>query len=592
VNTDQVIVFGVLCFALAMFAWGKLRYDLVAVLALLAVTLTGVLPVERAFEGFGHPAVITVAAVLIISRALQNAGIIDVVVRLLAPLKGRAHLQLLAQTMAVAVLSAFMNNIGAMALMLPVVLRSAYREGHSPARALMPLAFGSILGGMTTLIGTPPNIIISTFRAQAMGEGYSMFAFAPVGGAVAIAGILFVALLGWRLIPRERLDAEVHTSMFDIGDYITELRVPEDSSLIGKRIGDLEKLVDDDALVVGLIRGSSRQLAPHGFEPIRANDLLVVEADPSALQELISATDLVLEEARELRTDDLQSDDIALQEVIVAPAATLRNCTPVTLCLRSRHGINLLGLARQGRKLKQRLSHTRLQTGDVLLLQGPEARLQQAVQDFGLLPLAERELKLSKPQHLLLSTGIFFAAIVCVIGGWLPAHIAFVAAVAALLLLDVIKKDEVYQAVDWPVIVLLGAMLPVGTAMELSGGTALLAETIFAITREQAAVWVLVILMVGTMFLSDIINNNATAVLMAPLALDLANRLEVSADPLLMAVAIGASCAFLTPIGHQSNTLVLEPGGYHFGDYWRMGLPLELIIVVIAIPLILLVWPF
>ncbi|MCC5868767.1 MAG: anion permease [Gammaproteobacteria bacterium] len=591
-STDQAIVFAVLAMALVMFIWGRFRYDLVALLALMAVVLTGVLPIDQAFTGFAHPAVITVAAVLVISRALQNAGIVDVVIRVLAPFKGRVNLQLIAQTLVVAVLSAFMNNIGAMALMLPVALRNAYREGYSPAKALMPLAFGSILGGMVTLIGTPPNIIISTFREEALGEGFSMFAFAPVGGAVAVLGVLFVAVVGWRLIPAERVEGESREALFDMTDYITELRVPEDSKVSGKSIDEIENLVDDDAVIVGWVRGESRRLVPHGYEQVHDGDLLIVEADPAALKELITATDLLLEEEHEFSREDLGSDEVVIYEAIVGTASSMRGRTPATLRLRTRHGLNLLAVARQGRKVKRRLSHVKFQPGDVLLLQGPEERVQAALGEFGLMPLAERDVNISRPRHLMLSAGIFMAAIIMVVAGVLPAHIAFVAAVAALALLNVIKRDELYTSVDWPVIVLLGAMIPVGTALELTGGTALLADGMLGLTGGMGAVWVLVILMVGTMFLSDIINNNATAVLMAPLALDLAGRLQVNPDPLLMAVAIGASCAFLTPIGHQSNTLVFEPGGYKFGDYWRMGLPLELLIVAISVPLLLVVFPF
>jgi di/tricarboxylate transporter len=528
----------------------------------------------------------------VISRALQNAGIIDVVMRVLAPVKGRVTLQLIAQTLVVAVLSAFMNNIGAMALMLPVALRNAYRERYSPAIALMPLAFGSILGGMVTLIGTPPNIIISTFRAEALGEGFSMFAFAPVGGAVAAVGVLFVALVGWRLIPAARVQSGSSEALLDMSDYITELRVPEESKLAGRSIDEVEKLVDDEAVIVGLVRDKTRRLVPRGFETLRGGDLLIVEADPATLKELISATDLELEEAQELEHGSLRSDEVVMFEAIVATACSLVGKTPARLRLRERHGLNLLAVARQGRRVERRLSHVRFQPGDVLLLQGAEERVNEALGEFGLLPLAERDVNIGRPRHLLLSAGIFAAAIGTVVAGVLPAHVAFATAVAALALLSVIRKDEIYAAIDWPVIVLLAAMIPVGTALELTGGTALLADGMLALTGNLGPVWVLVVIMVGTMFLSDVINNNATAVVMAPLALDLADRLQVNPDPLLMAVAIGASCAFLTPIGHQSNTLVFEPGGYRFGDYWRMGLPLEILIVVISVPLLLVVFPF
>ena len=592
-SNDQAVVFGVLALTLALFVWGRFRYDLVAMLALLALLASGVLPFDQAFDGFAHPAVITVAAVLVISRALQNAGLVDVVVRVMAPLKGKPNLQLVTQTVIVAVLSAFMNNVGALALMLPVALRQAYRDGYAPAIALMPLAFGSILGGLATLIGTPPNLIVSSYRARELGEGYAMFAFAPVGGVVALAGVAFVTLVGWRLLPKDRRGAPEGERVFDVSAYVTELRVGEESALIGKALADVEGLVEDeDVLVIGVVRDETRRLAPRAFETVRANDVLVIEAETAAIKALLDASDLELEEAKEIGREDLGNDEVTVQEVIVRPRSDLEGRTATALRLRSSYGVNLLAVARHGKRVEQRLADVRFQTGDVLLLQGPSERVGEAISDFGLLPLAERDVGVARPQRLVLATSLLAAAVVLVMSGLAPAPVAFAGAAVVLTLLGVLQRDEPYKAIDWPVIVLLAALIPVGTALEVTGGTALLADGVLALTGGLGPVWVLVTLMVITMLLSDVVNNNATAVLMAPLAIDLAQRLEVSLDPLLMAVAIGASCAFLTPIGHQSNTLVLKPGGYRFGDYWRLGLPLEVVIVLVSVPLILVVWPF
>lgn len=589
----HAIVFVVLAATLALFVWGRWRYDVVALLALLALLATGVLPVAQAFDGFSHPAVITVAAVLVLSRGLQNAGLVDAAVRLLAPLKGRMVAQLVAQTTLVALLSAFMNNVGALALMLPVALRQAYRDGYSPAIALMPLAFGSLLGGLTTLIGTPPNIIVSSYRARELGDGYGMFAFAPVGLVVAVAGVAFVALLGWRLLPADRRGSVDQSSLFDVADYVTELRVVDGSDLIGQALRQVEALVEDaDVSVIGVVRDGGRRLAPSGYERIRAGDVLVVEADAAALKALLSASDLRLEEDKAISRGDLGDDEVAVNEVIVGPGSSLEGRTPRALRLRNRYHVNLLAVARHGRRVERRLSDVRFQTGDVLLLQGPRERLAELTREQRLLPLAERDVSVTKPRQLLLTLSLLGAAVAAVVTGLAPAHVAFVAAAVAMVLLQVLGRDEPYRAIDWPVIVLLAALIPVGTALEVTGGTALLADGVLALAGGLGPVWVLVVLMVATMLLSDLINNNATAVLMAPLAIDLAQRLEVSLDPLLMAVAIGASCAFLTPIGHQSNTLVLKPGGYRFGDYWRLGLPLELIIVAVSVPMILVVWPW
>ena len=591
-DADQAIVFTVLGATLVLFVWGRIRYDLVAMLALLALLASGVLPIEQAFVGFSHPAVITVAAVLVISRALQNAGLIDLVVRVLGPMKGRPTAQLVTQTVIVAVLSAFMNNVGALALMLPVALRQAYRDGYSPAIALMPLAFGSILGGLVTLIGTPPNLIVSAYRARELGEGYAMFAFAPVGGVVALVGVAFVTLVGWRLLPKDRRGAPEGEGIFDVSEYITEFRVPAESKLVGKRLSDVEALPEDEEiLVLGVVRDETRHLAPRSSEVIHGNDVLVIEARTGTIKTLLDVSDLELEEAKGIGREDLGNDEVAVQEVIVPPRSSLDGKTPTSLRLRSTYGLNLLAVARHGRRMERRLADVRFQTGDVLLLQGPRERLGDALREFGLLPLAERDVSVARPRRLVLSTSMLLAAVVAVMSGLAPAHLAFTAAAVLLTLLGVLQRDEPYRAIDWPVIVLLAAMIPVGAALELTGGTALMADWVLALTGGLGPVWVLVALLVVTMLLSDVVNNNATAVLMAPLAIDLAQRLEVSLDPLLMAVAIGASCAFLTPIGHQSNTLVLRPGGYRFGDYWRLGLPLEVLIILVSVPLILVVWP-
>jgi di/tricarboxylate transporter len=592
VTVDQGLVFGVLAATLAAFVWGRWRYDLVAMLALFAVLATGTLPMARAFEGFADPAVITVAAVLVISRALQRAGLVDVIVRALGPLKGRPMAQLVVQTAIVAVLSAFMNNVGALALMLPVALRQAYRDGYPPSMALMPLAFGSLLGGMTTLIGTPPNLIVSSIRARELGEPFGLFAFAPVGGAVALAGVAFVTLIGWRLLPRGRATAPDPAKLFDLTEYVTELRVPDESALAGSTVAEVEALTDGAAVVVGVLRDEKTRLVPRAHETIAAGDVLVVEGEPGAIKELVSSSDLVLEEEKELDRTALANDDVVLAELIVPPGSRLKARSASAIRLRGIHGVNLLAIARHGARVKARIADAKFKVGDVLMLQGPKERVADVIGEFGLLPLAGRDVAIAKPRRLLLATGTFAAAIVAVVTGLLPVQIAFAATAVALTLFGVLQRDEPYTAIDWPVIVLLGAMIPIGTAFEATGATALVADALLAVAGGTGPILVLALLMVVTMMLSDVVNNAATAVLMAPLAIDLARSLEVSADPLLMAVAIGASCAFLTPIGHQSNALVLEPGNYRFGDYWRMGLPLEVLIVAAGVPLILLVWPF
>lgn len=589
-TTQQAIAFAILGVTLAMFVWGRWRYDLVAVVALLAVVIAGLVPAQDAFAGFAHPAVITVAAVLVISQGLQNAGLADAVVRALAPFRGKETLQIAAQCTVVAVLSSFMNNVGALALMLPVALRSAYKDGYPPAKSLMPLAFASLLGGLTTLIGTPPNIIVATFRAQQTGAPFGMFDFTPVGVAVAAAGLVFLVLIGWRLLPLNDRKGDAGAA-FAIKGYFTEAQIPPESKAVGMMVFELEELADDDVIIVGLIREEKRRLLPTGRQRLAAGDILVLRGDANALKSMIDAAELKLVGDKEIGREDLRSDEIDLVEAIVSPESRLVGMTPISSRLRTVYGVNLLAIARQGRRIDERLGHVVFHAGDVVLLQGPSGQFADILPRLGWLPLAERSLEIGRHRRLLLSGGIFAAAIAAVVAGLLPIHIAFTAVAACLVATNIVRPTEVYGTIDWPVIVLLGAMFPVGGALETTGATVLIAESIVHMTEGLSVVWILLAVLVVTMFLSDVINNNATALVMAPIAMTLAGQLGVNADAFLMAVAIGASCAFLTPIGHQSNTLVMEPAGYRFGDYWRVGLPLEVVIVAVAIPTILWVWP-
>jgi di/tricarboxylate transporter len=585
---DQALAVGILAATFVLFVWARWRYDVVALLALLAVTLTGLTSPADAFLGFIHPAVLTVAAVLVLSRALQNAGIVDVVVQLIAPLRGRVTLQIAAQTTAVAVLSSFMNNVGALALMLPVALRNAHRDGYTPAMSLMALAFGSLLGGLTTLIGTPPNLIVAIYRQEQTGQAFGMFDFTPVGAAIAIAGVVFL-IFGWRLLPLEGRGGESGQA-FKIEDYVTEAMVPEESKAAGATVYELEELAHDEVTIVGIVHNEDRVLAPAGYQRVRAGDILILRGDAEALKSAIDAMGLKLAEDP-VAFEDLTSDEIGVVEAVVSPNSRLIGRTPISTRLRTVYGLNLIALARQGRPLTERIGDTHFASGDVVMLQGKSEDMTETLSTLGLLPLAERDHGIGRPRRLILSTGIFTLAIALTISGVLPVHIAFIAAAVAMVLTNIVKPDEAYEAIDWPVIVLLGAMFPVGGVIESTGAAGLIADSILYVSEGFGSVWVLLIVLVATMFISDVINNNATAILMAPIAVIVSQRLGVNADPFLMAVAIGASCAFLTPIGHQSNALVMEPGGYKFTDYWRMGLPLEIVIAAVAIPMILLVWP-
>jgi di/tricarboxylate transporter len=592
-TTDQGIVFAILVATLIMFVWERWRYDIVALAALLAVFLAGLVPAGEVFLGFGHPAVITVAAVLVISRGLMNAGVVDAMSRQLSKVGSNLTIQMAALTGVVIISSAFMNNVGALALLMPVAIWMAREHGRSPSLLLMPLAFGSLIGGLITLIGTPPNIIIATYRTEVAGSPFSMFDFAPVGIGVAIVGWIFIALLGWRLTPR-RKSAPDAKDLFHIEDYVSEVRVPENAKIVGHTLHQLTKDLEGevDIVVVGLVRGDRQVPAPAWWDPIEAGDILLVEADSDDLMTLIEGLGLELAESKLEHLDALESDDIRIIEAIVTPNSSMPGETAIGVKLRSNYSVNLLAVARQGQRLESRLGQVEFEVGDILLLQGKDDSLKEALTALGCLPLAERGIRLYKPKRILQAVGIFGVAMAAAAFNVLPVQVAFPAAALVMVVIGLISLHEIYESIDWPIIILLGAMFPLGHALEATGGAQLIARLMLLMSDRFPPEVSLTLLILTTMLLSNVVNNAAAAVLMAPIAISLATGMAVSADTMLMGVAIGASCAFLTPVGHQSNALVMAPGGYRFGDYWRMGLPLSILVVLVAVPLIMLVWPF
>lgn len=606
---DQLIVFGVLAATLVLFIWNRWRYDLVALGALLACALSGVVPAGEVFAGLAHPAVISVAAVLVLSRGLLNAGVVDSVARRLMQVGERPWAQVAALTGIVALSSGFMNNVGALALFMPVAIWMSRQSGRSPSYLLMPLAFGSLLGGMLTLIGTPPNLIIAGYRAEAGEAPFGMFDFLPVGAAVTLAGVVFIALLGWRLVPR-RQEQEGNGDLFEISAYLTEVRVPEGCKYAGRTLHALINAVRDEAdvQVIALIRGEERQRMPSTYEVLREADILLVEADSDSLKALLDVTGVELaadsdgqkdkpddEPAAEQGQGEKKAKDrhgeLTLAEAIVTPGSILVGTTASGLDLRERHGVNVLAVARQGQRLRQRLGQIRFAAGDILLVQARENALQASLSGLGCLPLASRGLSITTPRNVLLASTIFALTLGVIALGLLPAAVALVTGALVMILVGLIPLGRIYESIDMPVIVLVAAMLPVGEALETTGGSQLIADALLGLGQSLPAAATLALLMVAVMLISNVVNNAAAAVLAAPVAISLARGLEASVDPFLMAVAIGASCAFLTPIGHQSNTLVMAPGGYRFGDYWRLGLPLSILVVLCAVPAILWVWP-
>ncbi len=645
--SDQALILVILFLTVLMFLWGRWRHDMVAIASLLACVVTGLLPADQAFSGFGHPAVISVACVLVLSRGLQSSGAVDVLARLVLPKEGGAMVSMAALIGLGAVLSGFMNNVGAMALLMPVAIQLSKRLDLTPGQVLMPLAFGTILGGMTTLIGTPPNLIVAGFRERSGMGSFGMFDFTPIGLTVAVAGVAFVVLIGWRLVPaREQSGMEG----FETGAYLTEARVQRGSAAEGQTLHELNHAMDNvGAQIVGLVRNEVRVVAPNPQRRVHEGDILVIEADADALAEVLSSFGLKLEESRKPATKDDEADDettagvsdaepdapaepdrgltapqsddrskdnkdkdkdkekgngkdkdddkrgppveIVLMELAVLPGSLLAGRSASGIRLRTVYGLNMLALSRQGRRSVARLRAMAIRPGDLLLMQGPPDVIAEFAADNGCVPLAQRALRIPSPRKAWMATAVMVGAVATAAFGLLPAAVAFALGVLASMALRTVPPRAVYDAIDWPVIVLLAALIPVAGAMETTGTADLIARFLLENLAQGNAVVGLSLILVVTMFLSDMMNNAATAAVMCPIALGTADALGVSADAFLMAVAIGASCAFLTPIGHQNNTLILGPGGFRFGDYWRLGLPLEILVAAVSIPLLLLVWP-
>ncbi|MFO8083625.1 MAG: SLC13 family permease [Desulfobacterales bacterium] len=593
ITFDQIVVFAVLTLTLILFVWGRWRYDIVSLGALVLIFLAGLVPSKQVFSGFGHPAVITVAAVLVISRGLLNAGVVDIMSRYITKAGSSLPAQVATLTGIVVLCSGFMNNVGALALLMPVAIGLSRQSGRTPSFLLMSLAFGSLIGGLTTMIGTPPNIIIATYRTQTGASPFGMFDFTPVGVGVALVGLAFISLVGWRLTPvREGQNSS--EDLFEIEDYISEVVVPENSKIVGQTIYHLglEMEKETEAVVAGLVRGDRHIPAPSWHQIIKAGDILIVEATPEDLKSLIDVAGLELAECKGDCKALLGSDDISIIEAVITPDSPMPGKTATSMHLRRYYGVNLLGIARQGQRLKTRLGQTRFVMGDILLLQGNRGSLQEAFKALRILPLAERELRLDKPRKVFTAIGIFVTAMAAAAFNLVPVQIAFTAAALIMVLVKIISVSEIYESIDWPIIVLLAAMFPIGHALETTGGAQLIAGKLLLFSDRFPPFATIAILMVATMLLSNVVNNAAAAVLMAPIAISLAQGMGVSADPLLMTVAIGSSCAFLTPVGHQSNALVMAPGGYRFGDYWHLGLPMSFLVAVVAVPLIMFFWPF
>lgn len=585
----QMSLIAILACTLALFIWGRWRHDVVAAMALVATILLGLVEPSHAFIGFADPAVVTVGLVLILSGAIRSSGVLQRLVRYLEPLLHRPNLQVFVFVGLVTVLSGFMNNVGALAVLMPVAIYSAEKTGRSPATLLMPLSFGSLLGGLMTLIGTPPNLLISSVRQDVVGEPFSMFDFTPVGICVALVGLVYLTF-AWRLLPEDRRGTPSPENRFRIEDYLTEARVTEESSFVGKTVRDLEKKGDDEINVLAIIRGNERRMAPSGWAKLREDDVLLLEADSTILKRVVDEAKLELVSNEDLDPDHVRSDEVGIVEAVVTRGSAMIGRSPIGMRLRD-YGVNLLAVSRQGRRSTTRLARQRFREGDVVVLQGDLEKMPVRLRELGALPLAERKVDLGRPTKVALPVGVMAVAVALTATGVLPVAVAFLLAVVTLAVFQVIRLADMYDSVDGSIIVLMAALIPVTEAMKSTGLTEEIASGIAMAGEHMAPVVLLGFIFVATLLITPVINNAATVLLMGPIAAGFALKLGLNVDPFLMAVAIAASCEFLTPFGHQSNVLVLGPGGYRFGDYARLGVPLSIIVTIVAVPLIALVWP-
>jgi len=585
---DQGLAFAIIIGMMGLFAWGRLRYDLVAVLALLAGIAAGIVPANKAFTGFSDDIVIIVASALVVSAAVARSGVVERVVRMLGPYLTTITRQIVALVGSVTVLSAFVKNIGALAMLMPIAFQLAKRTGTSPSSLLMPMSFGALLGGIVTLVGTSPNIIVARLREQILGEPFHMFDFTPVGAGIAIVGVIFLTF-GWRLLPHRKGMASIDAA-FNLEGYTTEVTVSEDSPAAGITVKALEELGENEIEVITLLRGGSRRYEPAGNVVIKPGDILILQGEPAALERVVALEKLELTREGKTHEIDTPSDEIGVTEAVITPDSPLVGSSAGQLKLFDRYAVNLLAVSRRGRRITHRLRQVKFRAGDVIVLRGNLAAMPETLGALHSLPLAERDLNIGRKTSLL-PVGVLATAMALVAFNLVPVAIAFFGAAVIVLLTGSLSLRDAYDAIEWPILIMLGALIPVSEALRTTGGTELIATWLSNTAAPLPGIGALAVLLAAAMAVTPFLNNAATVLVMAPIAASFAHRLGYNPDAFLMAVAIGAACDFLTPIGHQCNTLVMGPGGYRFGDYWRLGLPLSLIVLAVGVPLIALFWP-
>jgi di/tricarboxylate transporter len=589
-SADQMAAVAIVVLMLGFFIWDRWRYDVVALGALLAAIAVGIVPGDKAFTGFSDQVIVVIAAVLVVSKAIARSGVLDRVVRRLLNGVESPSLQIGLLSAAVALLSAFVKNVGTLGIFMPIAIQVARRSKQLPSIYLMPLAFASLIGGTITQIGTSPNLLISNVRQEISGTPFSLFDYAWVGLPLTVLAVAFLAV-GWRLLPKDRKGAPTAEERFSIEDYTTELVIGEKSPLAGKTVGDLEKAADGDVAVTAVVREGGHNYIPSPFWPLFAGDIVIVQAEPSALKQLVDEAKLDLAHASELPKAEDAQDELAAVEAVVGAESPLLGRTPRNFALRQRYDVNVLAVSRAGKRRAARLQTHEFQLGDVVVLQGWEKNLHATVSELGLLPLADRALALGQPNQGLVSLVILAVALVLISLKLMTVAVGFFAAAVVVIVLKQISLKEAYEAIEGPVIVLLACLIPIAQSLQTTGVTTLLGGSLASAAAGLPGFMALGMMLAVAMILTPFLNNAAAVLMLGPVAGVVAKQLGYNSDPFLMAVALGCACDFLTPIGHQNNLLVMAPGGYRCGDYWRLGLPLSLTVLLVGTALIMSAWP-
>ncbi|WP_432822299.1 SLC13 family permease [Trichloromonas sp.] len=588
---DITLVLIILLAAIILFATEWVRMDVASLMILLTLAITGLVSTEQAFSGFSNPAVITVAAMFVISAAITNTGAMGRMSERLIRLAGGSESRLVGAIMtSVAAFSAFINNIGSTAVLLPVVSSIARKMKLSPSRLLIPLAFGSLLGGICTLIGTPPNILMNSLLQQYAGESFSMFAFTPVGLPIAAGGILYMVVAGRHLLPTRKSGAL--TEAYQVKEYITEVQILEKSPLANLTIAASGLEEDFSLRVRAIMRSGRKRPQPRRNSKLKEGDILFLEGNPEGILKVRQAKGLSMVPERDNPSPEGLEGEMVVVEASLSPTCDLAGKTLAEVRFRETHGLSVLAIWRRGAPVVKKVEHVSLMFGDVLLLQGPEEKVFHLGKEHGFLLLGGVPPVPYRPRKAPIALTILAVTILLVVVDILPIMPAATLGALAMVLSRCLTIQEAYDSIDWRIIVLIAGTLPLGLAMQNSGAAELLARLLLDVMGPWGPWAVLAGIILLTSLLTEVMSHAAAAVLIAPIAFNTAVDLGVDPKPFFMAVAIAASSCFMTPISHQSNALVMGPGGYHFFDYTRVGAPLNLMVWVLATLLIPLFFPF